>query len=316
MAEVTTISWTDHSASPWYGCAEVHAGCDNCYARELAKRNPATLGVWGPDGTRVKSKSFIRNLQQWNKQAAAEGRIASVFPSLCDPFEDRPELVPWRNEMFRVADECPNIRLLLLTKRPENVRKMWPEKRFDGAGWNGTLAGYWHDREKKNYRSNCWLLASISDQPTADAMIPPLLECRDLVSVLGVSAEPLVGPIEFSDVTNRSDAVRQLGKKALDGIRWVIIGGESGPRARPCNLAWARSLLDQCREANVAAYFKQAGARPYLDGAVRVNAAHQGSGTHREQTPLKLRDPKGGDLSELPAWCHVRQFPSAEGGAV
>lgn len=253
----TSIEWCDHTASPWYGCTEVHAGCDNCYARELAKWNPSTLGVWGDDGTRVKSKSFIRNLRLWNKQAAQAGRIASVFPSLCDPFEDRPELEPWRREMFDVIDECPHLRLLLLTKRPQNVRRMWAHCPCEG-GYCTDPQCDWPDQ-----RRNVWLLTSVSDQPTAATLIPPLLDCRDLVPVIGVSAEPLLGPIEICPCRWREDGDRaslhdvRCPLRDNQGINWVIVGGESGPNHRPCAVSDITGIVDQCRAAGVACFVKQ-----------------------------------------------------------
>lgn len=305
MGATTTIAWCDHSASPWYGCTEVHTGCDHCYARELAKRNPATLGVWGPDGTRVKSKSFLRNLRQWNRQAADTGRVASVFPSLCDPFEDRPELEPWRREMFQAIDECPNLRFLLLTKRPENVRRMWTWSKVPGHVSQNEGDGWRHD-----FRPNVWLGYSASDQATLDAGIHHLHNCRDLCPVRFLSLEPLLGEIQLQHDYDGRLVRNHLGQP--EGIGWVIIGGESGPHARPMNLAWARSLLDQCQEAGVKAFFKQAGSNPFNGEC--PSAPFDGSCGHAlgwvdGRHYLRLRDPKGGDLSELPEWCHVRQFP-------
>lgn len=184
MAANSAIEWCTHTASPWYGCQHAgdHPGCINCYAEAMAKRNPKTLGVWGPNGTRVVSKSFAANCRRWNKQAEAAYRDycdrypmthqpdrrqfrQSVFPSICDPFEDWqgrihdssgrgpllinaaggiwpegwPSLMPgaddWgcreltmddlRRDLFRVIDSCPWLDFLLLTKRPENVACMW-----------------------------------------------------------------------------------------------------------------------------------------------------------------------------------------------
>lgn len=235
MGENTKIEWADHTASPWHGCSEVHLGCDNCYARELSKRNPATLGVWGDEGTRVKSKSFIRNLRKWDREAREQGRIVSVFPSLCDPFEDRPELEPWRHEMFEAIDQCPSVRLLLLTKRPQNVRGMWP-----GA-----------------CRPNVHLYYSASDQPSLEAGIDALLACRDLTPVLGLSLEPLVGPVDIFAAWG--DAIRREGGNSGQTIDWVIVGGESGPGARPMHPGWVRSIRDQCVAAGVPFFFKQWG---------------------------------------------------------
>lgn len=288
-----------HTASPWYGCSHVHVGCHNCYAEMLAKRNPKTLGVWGDGGTRVKSKSFVGALLKFNEQAEAAGQIVSVFPSLCDPFEDRPELEPWRQEMFAVIDSCPWVRLLLLTKRPENVRRMW------------SAAGH---------RPNVWLIASISDQPTADKLVPDLLACAGLVPVLGLSAEPLLGPVNLTrhlgfwmkepcpDHKGRFslECAACNGKNAVrvNRIQWLICGGESGPGARRFELDWARSLQSQCYKADVPYFFKQAGSNPW-DWDRGDPLAYVPS----ELAPLKLKDGKGGSLEELPHELQCRDFP-------
>jgi protein gp37 len=149
-----------------------------------------------------------------------------------------------RARLFRLIDATPNLDWQLLTKRPENIARMWP-----GV-----------------FRKNAWLLTSVSDQQTADAMIPALLQCRNLAPVLGLSMEPLVGPVEFSNVTNRSDVVQQLGKKALNGIDFVIVGGESGHGARPMHPQWAIDIRNQCQAAGVPFFFKQWGEwAPYYD---------------------------------------------------
>lgn len=356
MAETTKIEWLNggHTASPWHGCAEVHAGCDHCYAKTMAKRNPKTLGVWGTDGTRVRSVSFADNCRRWNKAAEREGVRKSVFPSICDPFEDfaGPILnskgeglalgrdgvvaVPsvhlglpdkaieiygrWltiddlRRDLFAVIDSCPHLDFILLTKRPENVRRMWPwrcgnchygvrsEEVGMGRCWQ---CGYELDSD---FRPNVWLLTSISDQATADAMIPPLLACRDLVPVYGVSAEPLLGPIQFAKVPG----FNLSGSAGQDLIRnfWVIVGGESGHGARPCNVAWIRSLADQCKAADVPCFVKQ------LGGNVRdKNAMSSGfkcfSGWDGETFQVNLKDGKGGDIDEWPADLRVREYPKA-----
>jgi protein gp37 len=314
MGTNTKISWADHTASPWYGCSEVHAGCDNCFARELSKRNPETLGVWGDAGTRVKSKSFIRNLRAWNKKAEQEGKVASVFPSLCDPFEDRPELVEWREEMFSVIDELPWIRLLLLTKRPKNIRGMWPENR-------NTITA--RDSQRYTYRHNVWLLASVSDQATADAMIPHLLKCWDLSPVLGVSAEPLLGPIDFTQIKAAKDMdcdslrgeYRQWCDEGIDHpgaeqffpdgpkLDWIITGGESGPHARPHNVQWSRDIGQQCQAAGVAWWHKQHGSRPIQGGDFQAKTG--------PMEAIVLKDRSGSDPTEWgPGW--LQQMPTNE----
>jgi protein gp37 len=227
----------------------------------MSSRNPHTLGVWGTGGVRVKSKSFIANLRKWNREAQAAGKVVSVFPSLCDPFEDRPELEPWRQEMFAMLDECQFFRLLLLTKRPENVRRMWPRCEEDYEDDEGIAHATY-------YRPHVWLGCSVSNQETADRLVPELLKCRDLVPVLFVSAEPLLGPINLrlecpgcALCWASKDGVTKLGQCYEEGasIDWVIAGGESGPKARPMHPDWARSLRDQCQAAGVPFFFKQWG---------------------------------------------------------
>lgn len=176
-----------------------------------------------------------------------------------------------RREVFNVIDQCDWLDFLILTKRPDNVRRMWPRYTYDACATGDCP----HDRQSECrvelYRENVWLLTSISDQQSADAMIPPLLECRDLVPVLGVSAEPLVGPIDLEPyimtyVTDGGD-VGYMARPRKPFIDWVIVGGESGPHARPMHPAWARSLRDQCQAAGVPFFMKQMGGtkKPFAE---------------------------------------------------
>ncbi|MCY2966145.1 MAG: DUF5131 family protein [Planctomycetota bacterium] len=318
MGTDTKIQWCDRTASPWYGCAKVHTGCLNCYAERGAKRRPQTLGEWGENGVRVKSRGFCGKLRQWNREAERAGQIISVFPSLCDPFEDRPELEPWRQEMFVTIGACPWIRLILLTKRPENVRRMWPRIGFPDSGVPGTLGRYIS-------LANVCLLTSISDQQTADVMIHEQERCRDLVPVLGVSAEPLVGPIKmnFWDPRNPKtegewmashEGVGVIGKNRP--VDWVIIGGESGPNARPCNVDWIGDLVRQCKSAEVPVFVKQVGSNPRVlwpmagnDGLPAYIDVKQVGVLAAYETLPRFVDKKGGDPAEWPEHLRVREFP-------
>ena len=326
MAENTKIQWTDRTASPWHGCTKIAPGCDNCYAAAGALRNPKTLGVWGDDGVRVKSRSFIGKLYDWNRRAMKAGKTISVFPSICDPFEDRPELVPWREEMFDAIDQCPHVRLLLLTKRPENITSMWPVVDATTMSRNVKYgrAGSW--------RANIYLVTSVSEQATVDRNIPLLLQCRDLVPMLGVSAEPLLAPVDFTalDIDGGRTLLNSLTGELTDtktsrrcgeigALDWVIVGGECGPKARPCNLEWIRSIRDQCQAAGVPCFVKQLGAN--VQGVERCwRCGHFDLAPVDGGPPLcngcdavcnRLRDSKGGDPSEWSEDLVVRQFPQA-----
>src|SRR5262249_10541241 len=117
--ENTRIAWTHHTLNPWRGCTKVSPGCTHCYAAELAKRNPAVLGRWGPGGPRViASEAQWRNPLKWDRKAKAAGKRPRVFcASLADIFEARPELESPRARLFDLIAATPNLDWLLLTKR-------------------------------------------------------------------------------------------------------------------------------------------------------------------------------------------------------
>ena len=278
MGTKTKIEFCHHTWSLWRGCTHrilpngtPHEGCVRCYAEIMGKRNPQVLGSWGPNGLRPVGKySYQRMPYHWNKACEKRGERERVFPSLMDPFEEgRPDLP--RDLLFKTIDETLWLDWMLFTKRPDYVKQFWPG----------------------SFRKNVWLIYSASDQTSFDQLIDPLMACRDLVPVLGISAEPLVGPIDLSrfldpvgfqcidpDCTHRyrpfvnedeyeqtvdhSPICRSCGQVGTwtgyeSGIDWVVAGGESQGGARPMHPDWARSIRDQCRAASVPFFFKQWG---------------------------------------------------------
>jgi protein gp37 len=188
-----------------------------------------------------------------------------VFPSLCDWLD--PEVpVEWLADLLDVVRRTPSLAWLLLTKRPGLWRERMnaaheeldkyrsPHAMFPTLCMvNAWLCG----DASRLVPPNVWIGATCEDQAAADERVPELLRIPARVRFL--SCEPMLGPVEFSNVTRRSDCVAQLGKRALDGINWVVCGGERGPNARPMHPDWARSLRDQCEAAGVAFNFKQWG---------------------------------------------------------
>jgi protein gp37 len=289
MGANSKIEWTDHTFNPWIGCTKVHAGCANCYAeRDMDK----WLGKakWGPAGTRVKtSAENWRKPLVWNRKAKAAGERRRVFcASLADVFEDWPGPVldhdgnrlsisatgcvgprkagdygpssSWvmlddlRKQLFELIDATPWLDWLLLSKRPENVLRMWPldeccgvDQTRDCGGRNCGLCG--GVGGVHNRRDNVWIGTSISDQPTADEWGPRLNELADICPIRFLSIEPLLGPVKIPPQC----------LWAGSGVKWVIVGGESGPNARPVHPDWVRSLRDQCQAAGVPFFFKQWG---------------------------------------------------------
>ena len=291
MGRDSGIQWTHHTFNPWRGCTHVSPGCENCYAEALAKRNPAQLGTWGAGGTRVvASDAYWRQPHAWNRAAVAAGERHRVFcASLADVFEDRPELADPRHRLWSTIVATPHLDWLLLTKRPEAIAR---------------LVGGWP------WPANIWLGTTVEDQRRADERIPVLLDTPAAVRFL--SCEPLLGPLDLGRFMGwRATADVMLGRHpvAFDaaglpragGVDWLIVGGESGPRARPFDLAWARSIRDQGDAAGVPVFIKQLGRRP-----------HHGV-DHQEPSgvlPLVLRDSHGGDPEEWPEDLRVRLFPT------
>lgn len=279
------IEWTDHTWNPWIGCQKVSPGCQYCYAETYGNR----FGVqWGPQGERKRtSPANWRKPLAWNRQRWMQCRVCGwrgvpdrnvrvlacavcrspsveetrqrVFcASLADVFEDRPELIPWRVDLFDLISNTPNLDWLLLTKRPENIQRLWP--------WSPGVS-----------RPNIWLGTSVENQGAADKRIlelirvpakvrflscEPLLEQIDLGRFLWLSGASTAGP--WYDATGRLRHGGGTGGQMLSSvpsgdIDWVICGGESGPHARPMHPDWVRSLRDQCAEAGVPFFFKQWG---------------------------------------------------------
>lgn len=351
MAENTKIQWCDHTFNPFRGCVKVATGCVNCYAEAQSKRNPKVLGIWGSEAsgaTRVvAAEEQWRQVKRWNDAAAclrtfdcANGDHSDACPqknrpsvfvaSLADWAEDwqgpmvdakgrrlfwshsrHPSDSKWhwvneqhcaggeqpvtmddvRARLFAMEEECQNLIFMMLTKRPENIRRYIPH-RLD----------------------NVWLYTSIACQEDADRNIPELLKCRDLAPVIGVSAEPLVGQIDFGT------PCRWAATSERWGVNHVIVGGESGPNARPCNVEWIRDIVQQCRAAGVACFVKQLGARVVDDGANNQSRSYPEEQCwpdsvcviHRlGMEYIPLLDKKGSDPSEWPDDLQVREVPHA-----
>ncbi len=299
MGEHTNIEWCHHTFNPWRGCTQVSPGCDHCYAEAWSKRNPAQLGTWGDDGERViAGDSYWRTPLRWDSLAAEAGERRRVFcASLADVFEDRPELEGPRERLFALIYDTPNLDWLLLTKRPANAKRMleallWRE---ESLAWPGGGDFYWPPPP------NLWLGVTAEDHERADERIPVLLDTP--AAIRFVSYEPAIGPVDWWEVALAQGFTQDdIG----DGVTyprrvdWIIVGGESGPHARPFDLAWARDAIAQGHAAGAAVFVKQLGARPF------VSPEHDGATGYE----LSLASRKGGDVDEWPEDLRVREIPT------
>ena len=320
MSQSTSIEWTDATWNPTRGCSRVSEGCRNCYAERDAARknsNPKLPGY----------KGFAQFVQIGDKpEPRWTGKVELIESKLLEPLHWRKPRRVFVNSMsdlfhenlpdadilsvFRIMGQCPVITFQILTKRSENMRRVLSGRRWRNLGYSPAMGGDHyvpiipgeHRADDAEFLPNVHLGVSVEDQPTADQRIPELLKTP--AAVRFVSYEPaLVGvnfhPWIFCQTCFEGRSRHPFECKA-DKLDQVIIGGESGPGARPFDLEWARDTIRQCKAAGVAVFVKQLGSRPY-PGSL-------GTVPHDAQMPLK--DRKGADMSEWLEDLRVREFPA------
>lgn len=201
-----------------------------------------------------------------------------------------------RRELFVLIDLCPDLDFLLLTKRPENIAGMWPQE--NELTDTGLLT-------KHKKRINVWLGFSAEDQARFDERAPYMVGVKPLCKYVFCSMEPLLGSInpafsihtlEFSEGHKHVIPWSTIHDDMFKGMRlldWVIVGGESGTKARPMHPDWARSLRDQCQAAGVPFFFKQwgehaPGLHPDLRSIHESGVALGVDGTHQSGRPYSL----------------------------
>ena len=299
MAENSKIEWTDHTLNLWWGCTKVHTGCKNCYAETLSKR--WGNDIWGEDKSRKRIVSAFPDLKKYQNQSVKENKLVKVFcGSMMDIFEDDKSLSnPTRhNEGWEIA-HTSTLRHKLFEEigqgKYDNLIFLFLTKR----PWNIPHG---------NAPKNVWFGTSISNQVTADVHIEHLRN-KKLNYNLFLSIEPLVGPINSLN---------------LDGIKWVIVGGESGRKARPMHPDWVRSIRDQCKTANVPFFFKQWGEWEQVGecgncedskyynakNCTRLNI-HGDMGYHGEKAIYMMKTGKSETGNELDG-IHHKEFPNFE----
>ena len=282
MAEHSTIEWTDATWNPITGCAVVSPGCTNCYAMGLAgtrlKHHPSRAGLTVDTKAGPVWNGQVRLNEAWLTQPLLWKRPRKIF--VCAHGDLFAEGVPdaWIDRVFAVMALAPQHTFQVLTKRAQRMRAYCadPETparvallRILASGKPGTPPPIYVQVNVASEQSrwplgNVWLGVSAEDQRRADERVPDLL--ATFAAVRFVSAEPLLGPINFHRIKETTgftfDALsRKIGISFRGiGLDWLIVGGESGPSARPMHPAWARSIRDQCAEAGVAFHFKQWGA--------------------------------------------------------
>lgn len=264
MSKGTGIEWTDETWNPVTGCSKVSQGCKYCYAeRQWPRMVKLCKAYAGRKFTDVQCHTDrIYKPLRWKRP-----RMIFVN-SMSDLFhEDVPD--SFIQTVFEVIRDSEQHIFQILTKRPERMMQFMKE----------TTAAF-------EQPQNMWLGVSVEDQAAANERIPILLQTP--AAVRWLSIEPMIGAIDLEHIQwpqkHKVDVLRRgawdipgwhkgfTNHNDMNGINWVVAGGESGPNARPCHPDWIRTLRDQCRLAGVPFLFKQWGewAPVDLDNSIEI----------------------------------------------
>ena len=323
---MTKIEWTEKTWNPVVGCTILSPGCTNCYAMKMAARiarMSPELEAYGKGLTQdSKAGPVWTGNVAWSESAflapLRRKKPTTYFVnSMSDLFH---ESVPdeWIDRVFAVMALAPQHTFQVLTKRAKRMREYMVSGRRDAWSIASDPVGDFAPLSPQEYANrahvrvsvptkecfrwesvfsrfplpNVWLGVSAEDQKRADERVPDLLATP--AAVRFVSAEPLLGPIDFARIERIPDRLDDKGSLKRAGIRinaltghscesglpyqslwngegappttppprldWIIVGGESGPSARPMHPDWPRAIRDQCAAAGVAFFFKQWGS--------------------------------------------------------
>ncbi|MHB1065621.1 MAG: DUF5131 family protein [Georgenia sp.] len=322
------IAWTDATWNPIRGCTRVSEGCRNCYAEGVAARF---------SGPGLAYEGLVRRTSAGPRWT---GAITVVDDHMADPLRwTRPRriFVNSMSDLFheKLSDEqiarvfavmylAHQHTFQVLTKRATRMREVLTSPRFyrlvldhadafrqDFPRKHGGIVGI--SDPTKFPHANVWLGVSVENQQAAEERIPHLLETP--AALRWLSCEPLIGPLDLSLARWLHSG---LPVNARAGIDWTVIGGESGPSARPFDLDWARDLVRQCRGSGVRPFVKQLGAVP----CVSVERWRDPNSFENRMQPDPRRDTAppgtvrmwlkakaGGDPAEWPEDLRVREFP-------
>jgi len=256
LGDTTGISWTDHTFNPWWGCTKIAPGCNNCYAAALDKRTGGNYWEVDQKPRRTRPANW-RKVLKWNEQAEIENRRQRVFCGSMMDWCDKDAPPGALDDLWELIRSTPMLDWQLLTKRATLIANRLP------ADWGD---GY----------DNVWLGVTVENMAWGYPRIDALVEIPARLRFL--SCEPLL-----SGLIN-------LPEK-LQGIQWVIVGGESGPGCRPMRHHWAVDAISDCRLAGVPVWFKQHGGNSPDKGGCLIG------GEEHKQWPHHLQGP-GSALTE------------------
>ncbi len=306
MSDHTKIAWSDATWNPVTGCSKITPGCKFCYAEREWRRlsaNPKAPVYFGRAFTDVRGhEDRLDPPLRWRRpRKIFVNSMSDLFhESVPDAFIDR---------VFAVMALSPQHTFQVLTKRPERMRD-YLDARCDnrehaiGKQMIELSAGRDPGLPELPLPNVC-LGVSAENQDTADERI--LLLIQTPAAVRWVSLEPLIGPVDLEEVpVGMFGPLRPHGGVSAENPRldWVVVGGESGPHARPFDLAWARQIIEQCKTAGVPCFMKQLGAHPGYRGQPPLDGWHD-----LYSNGEILRGRPNSDPAAWPADLRVREWP-------
>lgn len=322
MSNESKIEWTDATWNPVRGCTKISPGCKNCYAETFAER-------WrGVPGHPYEQGFDLRIVPEKLEEPLRWKKPRRVFVnSMSDLFQDG---VPFEfvEVVLGIGLWSPHT-LQILTKRADRMEQFFsqtsPQRCCDAAtDWvndsdnQRLMPKEWTEPSDWSEAERIWLGVSVENQQYADERIPLLLQTA--AAKRFISYEPALGPIDLTNVkipVGSMDALtgRHLGEDGycVESLDWVIVGGESGPGARPFDIQWARDVVQQCTAAGIACFVKQLGSkpiRPWRQDEDTESLLCEGEDESKVTLEMVLKSRKGGDMAEWPEDLRVRQFPS------
>ncbi len=357
---MSNIEWTDATWNPVSGCTRVSPGCDHCYAvtmthrlegmeRARRPRNGTEDGCSAKPGEKYTGLTVLngRGDRHFNGVVRCHQDALSIplmwkkpkrifVNSMADLFHKD---VPFEfiDKVFAVMALCPQDTFQVLTKRPERMAEYLGVTNRSACvadavrvlrlnGWGNPIDDPTHLMKMGGFNlnrwplPNVWLGTSVERQQEADERIPHLM--KSPAGVRFLSCEPLLGPVDL----NLKTIDDWDGPGLNTRVDWVIVGGESGPGARPCNVAWIRSIVKQCKAAGVPCFVKQLGRNIIVKNDSLSEWPDEGAGLmyfdedgrmpryQGEPMAVRTKHSKGGDMSEWLKDLRVREMPCLQSG--
>lgn len=318
MSKDTNIEWCDSSSNPTTGCD----GCElwnnkvkTCYAGILHSRYGGKNKGFAPTFEQVTmfpgrmaqaaKWSDLRGVERPGKPWIPKELPRLVFISdMSDALSGGITFEYLEQEIIDVVEKWKHIGIWL-TKRPRRMAEF----------------SRWLEAKGRKWPANLWAMTSVTDEKSAHARIPSILEVGDEQTIHGISAEPLIESFNLQDINTPSGTLEALRGKLWPKAKgelptparkldWVIVGGESGTNGvRPCSLSQMSRLVAECDKFGTACFVKQLGSNPTTFSGPSAPGIHPGW-AYAKDVDVKLKNKKGGDPSEWPAHLNIRQFPN------